>query len=567
MTNVTTGLAPAPLARRVFDCCLFNGETDVLVIRFHELNDVVDHFVIVESNLTFSGAPRQINFDPCHPSVAPFAAKVRHVVVADMPETSDPWVREAWQRNAVLRGVPDAAPTDLLILSDADEIPRSAVIAEMVCDHENESFGFRMAFHYFYVNYRNIIGPEANLTWTVAATRRQLNNVTPDALRYGVRDGKIPARLFDQGGWHFSYLMDEAGIRQKIAAFSHQEFNNEAFLRGIDIAAMLRDGRDLFERPGFVWKLLPDTDLPAWLRQNRSRLQRMFHPASFADRVRSYFSRSTIRAAASRQLTPPIVICPYLYDNEPAEIRSKFDLDGAAGRRMDFFLWQDKERIGPELAFEHCWNQFPDRDIIIIHSDMSPMPGEPPRHWYDALCGFRETLSDAGMLACNLFYPTAQSASVSVQCAGGTYTNGLVDHLHGPLVEALGSGQGITRALLASVRPVDWVTFGGVLIRREVIRACGGFDRRYQWAYMMDVDYSFEARLRGFRLVQVPVSLQHEANRTTRRLWEQSPELKDHINNNMARFYTKWAAFHAALPSETVIATAPASVVMAHANI
>jgi hypothetical protein len=141
---------------------------------------------------------------------------------------------------------------------------------------------------------------------------------------------------------------------------------------------MLRDGRDLFERPRFVWKLLPDTDLPAWLRQNRSRLQRMFHPASFADRVRSQFSQWIIPAATSRQPAPPVVICPYLYDNEPAEIRSKFDLDGAAGRRMDFFLWQDKERIGPEFAFEHCWNQFPDRDIIIIHSDMSPMPGEPP---------------------------------------------------------------------------------------------------------------------------------------------------------------------------------------------
>ena len=202
--STPTATAASPV-RRVFDCCLFNGEMDVLAIRFHELNAVVDHFVIVESTLTFSGFPRQISFNPCHPTMAPFAAKVRHIIVADMPETTDPWVREAWQRNAVLRGVPDAAATDLLVLSDVDEIPRSSTIAEMMADFRNEIFGFRLAFYYFYVNYRNAAGPEAALTWTIAATRRQLDNVTPNALRYAVREGRVPARLFDQGGWHFSF--------------------------------------------------------------------------------------------------------------------------------------------------------------------------------------------------------------------------------------------------------------------------------------------------------------------------------------------------------------------------
>ena len=142
------------------------------------------------------------------------------------------------------------------------------------------------------------------MTWTIAATRRQMDGVTPNALRYAVREGRVPARLFDQGGWHFSYLMDEAGIRRKIAAFSHQEFNTQAFLSQIDIAAIVREGRDFFDRPGFVWKLMPDSDLPLWLCQNRRRLRHLFHPASFAQRVRSRFGRSTF-PAAGRRLPPP----------------------------------------------------------------------------------------------------------------------------------------------------------------------------------------------------------------------------------------------------------------------
>jgi hypothetical protein len=68
-------------------------------------------------------------------------------------------------------------------------------------------------------------------------------------------------------------------------------------------------------------------------------------------------------------------------------------------------MWQDTNKIGPERAFEHCWNQFPDSDIIIIHSDMAPMPEDKTNGWYDALLEYRKALPQAGMIGCNLFFP------------------------------------------------------------------------------------------------------------------------------------------------------------------
>jgi Glycosyltransferase family 17 len=535
--------------RRVFDCCLFNGEMDVLAIRFHELNDVVDRFVIVEGNITFSGVPRKISFDPSDPRLREFSAKVRHVVVADMPETTEPRSREVWQRNAVLRGAPDAAPTDLLVLSDVDEIPRCSVVVQAVDDHESDVFGFRLALSCFYVNYRNVTGSETALTSAVAATRRQLDCITPDALRHAVRDGRVPARIFDNGGWHFSYLMDEAGIRQKIAASSHQELNNANVLKNIDINRLVREERNLLNRPGYQWRVLPNADVPSWLRQNRKQLRHLFCPVSLTERLRIALRRPWISSfPAARRRSMPVIICPYLYPHEAEEIRLKFGLDRPHGRSIEFFLWQDKNRIGPERAFEHCWNEFPDRDIIIIHSDMSPMPGEHAMAWYEALSAFRDNTLGVGMLACNLFFPRATRESpVRVQCAGGFFRDGKIGHLHGILTENPDEPGGVSSKMLSQVRPVDWVTFGGMLILREVIRACGCFDPRYKWAYFMDVDYSFEARLRGFKLLQVPVSLQHEENRTTSSLWKEEPELFDHIKYNMDRFYEKWAPFHPAL--------------------
>lgn len=532
-------------ARRVFDCCLYNGEIDVLTIRLHELNDVVDVFVIVESNQTFDGVPREISFNPCDPRVSEFAFKIRHVVVRDMPETSDPRAREKWQRNAVLRGAPDAVTADLLVLSNVDEIPCATTLAEMARDQAHELFGVRLAFSCFYVNYRNVSGPESALTWTVAATRRKLDCILPDDLRYAVREGRIPARIFDEGGWHFSCLVNEPGICGKIATFSHQEFNIADFLKKVDVLEIVRRRMDLFNRSGFYWDVLPDSDLPEWLLAHRSSLRHLFYPASVLDRVRdALHSFSELLPRRGRAKMTPVVVCPYLYDHEAAEVRFKFGLDESSARHVEFYLWHDKERIGPEFAFEHCWNQFPNRDIIIVHSDMAPNTGDPAMEWYDQLVSYGTDVPAAGMIACNLYYPEpTPNGAVRVQCAGGTFANGKIDYLRGTLDEP----GGISSELLKQVRHVDWVTFGGVLIRREAIRACGPFDRRYKWAYVMDVDYCFEARLRGFQIMQVPVPLQHEENRTTRSLWEKKPELRDHIEQNMRRFYAKWEPFYPAL--------------------
>src|SRR5271157_5250729 len=118
----------------------------------------------------------------------------------------------------------------------------------------------------------------------------------------------------------------------------------------------------------------------------------------------------------------PVIICPYLYDREADEIRRNFRLNEESGRRLNFFLWQDVDRIGPEHAFEYCWRQFPDRDVIIVHSDMAPMPWDKSNEWYDALLEQRDILPQAGMIGCNLFsFRSRLEEPLHVWYAGGTF--------------------------------------------------------------------------------------------------------------------------------------------------
>jgi hypothetical protein len=255
----------------------------------------------------------------------------------------------------------------------------------------------------------------------------------------------------------------------------------------------------------------------------------------------------------------PVIVCPYVLDEDVETVRRAFRLDRPEGRRLPFFLWKDEALIGPELAYEHCWDAFPDRDVIIMHSDMAPMPDDPGNRWYDELLRYASELPQAGMLACDLLYPLqARDGSWMVQCAGGhfdhgriAYVGGGVDVEHGTILEqAVPYGREHRR-----VRRAGWVTFGGVYIRREVLSACGPLDRRYQWAYVRDTDYCLEARVRGFELYQVPVTLRHFESRTMKALKLFSPENKRKTEENYRLFYAKWGGWLAA--NERVRGLAP----------
>ncbi len=242
----------------------------------------------------------------------------------------------------------------------------------------------------------------------------------------------------------------------------------------------------------------------------------------------------------------PVIICPYVYDDDVDTVRRAFYLDEPAGSRLPFFLWKDEKLVGPEMAFEHCWRQFPDRDIVIMHADMSPMPDDQTNGWYDELLSYARAMPEAGMLACNLLYPMKSTdGNWLVQCAGGYFRDGKIGYIGGGVDVGQQTILEVARAYdddLHKVRRVAWVTFGGVYIRREVLTACGPFDRRYGWAYVMDVDYCLEARVRGFELFQVPINLRHFESRTVKRL-TMTPEKVKQLNKNFLLFYEKWGSW------------------------
>lgn len=244
---------------RVFDCFTFSNEMDLLLLRLMELYNVVDHFVIVEADRTFTNEPKPLYFHECRKRFAPFLNKIIHVVVQDMPGGEDPWVRERFQRNAILRGLPTLDPMDVVIISDVDEIQRPETIATMRMTRY-QFYGLRMPDSYFKLNFVNILSHNV----TTVAVRPPLA-YSPDQI-HGLRailnrPGAMAeyaqvATLLCHAGWHFSYLGDRDFVRKKIMSFSHQEYNTPEFLDSIDIDRLVSDGKDLFSRKPSRWQVV-----------------------------------------------------------------------------------------------------------------------------------------------------------------------------------------------------------------------------------------------------------------------------------------------------------------------
>jgi hypothetical protein len=146
VTSSVTSLVTKP---KVYDCCIFFNELDVLEIRLEELWDVVDKFIIVEAKHTHQGQPKPLYFYEAKERFLPYISKIMHIIVDEFPNCVTTWDREHYQRDVIARGLKDCKDNDVIIISDADEILKAETVRnykpEMgVCAVETPLFYFKL---------------------------------------------------------------------------------------------------------------------------------------------------------------------------------------------------------------------------------------------------------------------------------------------------------------------------------------------------------------------------------------------------------------------------------------
>ena len=153
--------------------------------------------------------------------------------------------------------------------SDVDEIPAPEAVTLARQCKTSKYFGFEMSTHYLKLNFI-LVNPEvfATSVWSIGFFKSALEQHSANELRMGIRDRSIKANILQKAGWHFSYIMDENQIKNKIDSFSHQELNTPEVINSISIKRTLRNKEDLFFRPGYKWDFVSLKYLPRPIRNN-----------------------------------------------------------------------------------------------------------------------------------------------------------------------------------------------------------------------------------------------------------------------------------------------------------
>jgi beta-1,4-mannosyl-glycoprotein beta-1,4-N-acetylglucosaminyltransferase len=229
---------------KIFDCFMYFDEDLILDLRLNYLDKFVDHFVVVESVYNHNGQRRepQFNID----KFKKFKNKIKYLLIdhegeifSDIKKNDNidqvatkqimnALKRENYQRNYIINGLTEARDDDWIIISDLDEIPNLEV--NDLKSNKSEIIFFKQLMIYYKLNLylRNFpwIGSKAckkkrlkSAQWLRNIKDRSYAWWRIDTLFSTTKYSNI--KIFDNGGWHFSYIKSPKNIEKKLKSYLH----------------------------------------------------------------------------------------------------------------------------------------------------------------------------------------------------------------------------------------------------------------------------------------------------------------------------------------------------------
>ncbi len=291
----------------IYDCFQFFNEIDLLMLRLHTLNPVVDYFVITESTVTFSGDKKPLYYYENRDKFTEFNHKIIHNVVDDTPmgDSITGFDRDGFQKEARARPLINCKSDDIIIYSDLDEIPNPAEIQKIILNfNPDKIYHFAQRQFYYYMNLEEVSGKLLSYAgdYDSANPKKWLGSylfcygLTSKMSMHEIRINKTlkdSIRVSD-GGWHFTYMGGDSKsvierVAHKIKSAAHQEFNNPKIMSKLE--SRIKKGKDIFGRKSKFRRVDIDSSFPKYLIENIEQYRHLILPPpnSPLDRLKNIF--------------------------------------------------------------------------------------------------------------------------------------------------------------------------------------------------------------------------------------------------------------------------------------
>ena len=235
----------------LIDAFTYFNEKELVELRLKYLNPIVDYFVVIESNITFTGKEKKWNFpEVLKNNLKEFSHKIQyHQMNVDLKKAEEEknpnykggtrgrsWKVESMQRNFIKEVIKKFSQNDIIIMSDLDEIPSKDKISFVKsCDFKVIApVAFEQSSFHLNCNYLEM----EKWIGSVAVTKELIDKYEPQIFR----DLRKRISRFTEAGWSFSSFGGVKRIREKIESFCHEEYNKEKYKNEAHLKKCIKKG-------------------------------------------------------------------------------------------------------------------------------------------------------------------------------------------------------------------------------------------------------------------------------------------------------------------------------------
>ena len=289
---------------KIIDCFMYFNEDLIADLRFHQLNEFVDKFIVVESKFTHSGEEKAFNFNI--DNFSKFKDKIIYLSLETKPENlieiyqdnsnddirkkqiENALIIENHQRNYISNGIESFSDNDFILISDIDELP-DIENANIALNKKKLILFKQFFFHYKFNLYlkdfffygskgclkKNLKSPQ----WLRNIKNKKYSKLRIDA--YFSKKKSTNIHIVENGGWHFTNIMNEEKIIYKLKSYLHHAdfpenlLSKEIFKKLIDEKKMMYDhsadkGKDRFANKKQLEKF-EFSLLPKYIKDNKNK--------------------------------------------------------------------------------------------------------------------------------------------------------------------------------------------------------------------------------------------------------------------------------------------------------
>ena len=265
---------------KIFDCFMYFDEDLILDLRLNSLDNFVDKFIIIESNITHTGKPKDLKFDIN--KFEKFKHKISYYPIKNLIIDKSLKIKKGWSqdhlvdqsiRNSIANYLDDASEDDWILISDIDEIPNPNKLNDF---DKGRKFGFfEQELFCYKFNLRSI--NESPWYGTRICVKKHLKspqwlrNIKVKSKRSFLSKLIYNHQIIKDGGWHFTSLKKPSDLIIKLKSFAHSEMVKPHMLNLDYIKNKIDNHKDIFGRNLNLEKVEINENFPKYLLENKAK--------------------------------------------------------------------------------------------------------------------------------------------------------------------------------------------------------------------------------------------------------------------------------------------------------